>query len=260
MALRYLRTDFHLPPGVPRTSTVRDLVHRFFAGYRWFQPVRFGGFNMTERLEPGPFDPDVLAAYYDEFKGFTLGAKTDRDFLQLSPERHGRYPYTGMFTWSTSVVEAKKPGWREAHLRQVVEVMHLLGSPLAQSGTDDDFERKDNRIVPNEDGFGSTWVFNLRDYSEGLTGLFWRNIFGAPFVKHFGSRLDAIPAGQRQTLDGGLVLVQPYELPTQAMTPEGDAAEARLITTLGPESFFDLPTLTKPTRVPDPASLPSSVS
>ncbi|RYZ34695.1 MAG: hypothetical protein EOO71_38215 [Myxococcaceae bacterium] len=211
---------------------------------------------MAERFAPGPFNPDVLAAYYEEFKNFTLGAKTDRDFLQISPERHGRYPYAGSFTWMTSVVEAKKPGWREAHLRQVVEIMHLLGSPLVQAGLRNDFERKCDRIVPNEDGFGSTLVFNVRDYSEGLDGLFWRNIFGAPFVKHFGPRLDAIPPEQRQALDGGLVLVQPYELPTQAMTPEGDAAEARLIATLGPESFFDLPTLTRPTRVPDVSSLP----
>ncbi|RKH55069.1 hypothetical protein D7V93_23925 [Corallococcus llansteffanensis] len=214
--------------------------------------MRYGGFNMAERLEPGPFNPDVLADYYEEFKNFTIGAKTDRDFLQLTAVRNSRYPYAaGALTWVTSIVEAKKPGWRDAHLRQVVELMHLLGSPLAQSGPDEDFERKNWRTVPSEDGVGSRRVFNVRDYSEGLEGLFWRNIFGAPFVKLFGSRLDAIPAGQRQALDGGLVLVQPYELPTQAMTPEGDAAEARLITTLGPESFFDLPTLTRPTRVPD---------
>lgn len=260
MALRSLQTEFHLPPGLPRASTACELFQRVFSEYRWFQPRRFGRFAMDEQIEPGHFDPKVLAAYYDEHKLITIGAATDRDYLLLFPSKEARYPFIGKFFWSTSVVEAKKPGWREAHLRQVVEVMHLLGSPLARSGVGDDFERKDWRTVPNEDGFGSTQVFNLRDYSEGLTGLFWRNVFGAPFVKHFGSRLDAIPAPQRQSLDGGLVLVQPYELPTQAMTPEGDAAEARLITTLGPESFFDLPTLTRPTRVLDPASLPPPVS
>ncbi|QAT82751.1 hypothetical protein EJ065_1147 [Corallococcus coralloides] len=251
MALRYLSTDFALPPGAPPTSIVRELVHRFFSEGRWFQPVRFGSVGVDEQCEPGSFDPDVLAAHYDESKRFFIGAKTDRDFLHFSPDRRGKYPFVGSFSWMTSVVEARKAGWREAHLRQVVEVMHLLGSPLAQSGLSDDFERKNWRLVPNEDGFGSTRVFNLRDYSEGLEGLYWRNIFGAPFVDLFGPRLDAIPASQRQSLDGGLVLVQPYELPTQAMTPEGDAAEGQLIATLGRDAFFDLPTLTKPTRVPD---------
>ncbi|RKG95123.1 hypothetical protein D7X32_40005 [Corallococcus carmarthensis] len=240
---------------MPATSTIRELVHRFFSGFPWFQPVRYGGFNMTERWVPGAFNPDAVAAYYDEFKDFTVGAKTDRDFLQITPERHGEHPFAGGFIWMTSIVEARKARWREAHLRQVVEIMHLLGSPLAQSGLDDDFERKNWRWVPNEDGFGSRLDFNLRDYSEGLDGLYWRNIFGAPFVDLFGPRLDAIPASQRQSLDGGFVLVQPYELPTQAMTPEGDAAEAQLIATLGREAFFDLPTLTKPTRVPDVSSL-----
>ncbi|RKG84331.1 hypothetical protein D7V88_22170 [Corallococcus terminator] len=232
------------------------MVQRFFSEHRWFQPVRFGGGGLSERLAPGPFDPEALVARYDEFKSFMLGAKTDRDFLHFHPARHDRYPFTGKFTWMTSVAEAKKPGWREAHLRQVVEIMHLLGSPLVQAGLDADFNRKTQRIVPNEDGFGSTLIFNVRDYSEGLDGLYWRNIFGAPFVKLFGARLDAISPEQRQALDGGLVLVQPYELPSQAMTPDGDAAEARLIATLGPASFYDHQTNAMPLRVPDVSSLP----
>ncbi|WP_147445736.1 hypothetical protein [Corallococcus aberystwythensis] len=206
---------------------------------------------MDERFESGTFDLNAVAACYDESKRLFIGAKTDRDFLHLSPEKNGQYPFIGSFSWYTSIVEARTARWREAHLRQVVEIMHLLGSPLVQSGPDDDFQRKGDRVEPNADGFGSTLVFNLRDYSEGLEGLYWRNIFGAPFVDVFGPRLDAIPASQRQSLDGGLVLVQPYELPTQAMTPEGDAAESQLIATLGREAFFDLPTLTKPSRVPD---------
>jgi hypothetical protein len=35
------------------------------------------------------------------------------------------------------------------------------------------------------------------------------------------------------------------------MTPEGDAAEQRLITVLGPECFYDHEKHRKPTRVPD---------
>ena len=90
MALRYLKTAFHLPPGIPRTSTVRDLVHRFFSGYRWFQPVRFGEFDMAERLEPGRFDPAGVAAGGGEVGGFRLGAQTGGAFLMLFPRTEGR--------------------------------------------------------------------------------------------------------------------------------------------------------------------------
>ncbi|RKH07187.1 hypothetical protein D7X74_33115 [Corallococcus sp. CA047B] len=256
MATRSLKTKFHLPPGAPSTNTVRELLQRFFSENQWFQPRRFGRSGMNQRIEPGAFDPGALAASYGEFKAISIGAKTDRDFLMLLPSRDAKYPYVGSLIWTTSVVEARKPGWRDNHLRQIVEVMHLLGAPLAQSGLYDDFDRKTHRLVPNEDGFGSTEIFNVRDYSEGLDGLFWRNIFGAPFVKLFGPRLDAIPAGQRRTLEGGLVLVQPYELPTQGMTSEGDAAEAQLITTLGPASFYDHRENAMPLRVPDVSSLP----
>jgi hypothetical protein len=54
-----------------------------------------------------------------------------------------------------------------------------------------------------------------------------------------------------QELGDGRVLVQPYELPTQAMTPEGDAAEHRLITVLGPGCFYDHEQHRKPTRLPE---------
>jgi hypothetical protein len=255
MILRYLNTVFALPPGGIPPGTIRELTRQFFSQGRWFQPVRYGGGGMRELLAPGPFNPEGPLSYYDEFKSLFIGARTDRDFIHFAPARSEAHPFTGSFAWMTAVAESRKAGWREAHLHQVVEIMRLLGSPLAQSGLDDDFERKNWRWVPGEDGIGSSREFNLRDHSEGLSGLYWRNIFGLPFVDLFGSRLDAIPASQRQSLDGGLVLVQPYALPTQAMTPEGDAAEQQLITTLGPDAFFDLPTLRKPTRVPDRALL-----
>jgi hypothetical protein len=53
-----------------------------------------------------------------------------------------------------------------------------------------------------------------------------------------------------QEFGGDIVLVQSYALPTQAMTREGDAAEQRLITVLGPECFYDHQQHRKPTRVP----------
>jgi hypothetical protein len=97
---------------------------------------------------------------------------------------------------------------------------------------------------------GTIQTFTLRDPSEGLAGLFWRNLFGPPFTRLFGERLLSLPPGTHQDLGAGLVLVQPYEQPSQAMTPEADAAEARLITVLGPECFYDFQRHQKPTRLP----------
>jgi hypothetical protein len=52
-------------------------------------------------------------------------------------------------------------------------------------------------------------------------------------------------------VEEGIVLVQPYALPTQAMTPEGDAAEQQLVARLGPECFYDHARHLPPRRVPD---------
>jgi hypothetical protein len=129
--------------------------------------------------------------------------------------------------------------------------MSLVGSPLAYAGTADDIFRKTRRIVPSPDGVGQMEQITVRDYSEGLAGLYWRNFLGAPFLRLFGDRLDALPAECRQELSDELVLVQPYELPTQAGTPEGDARERQLISLLGPECFYDHEHHVKPTRRPE---------
>ncbi|HYI01296.1 hypothetical protein [Hyalangium sp.] len=91
----------------------------------------------------------------------------------------------------------------------------------------------------------------MRDYSEGLAGLYWRTFLGAPFLRLFGDRLATLPADYRQELSDELVLVQPYELPTHASTPEGDARERQLISLLGPECFYDHERHLKPTRRPE---------
>jgi hypothetical protein len=92
--------------------------------------------------------------------------------------------------------------------------------------------------------------FTVRDYSEGLPGLVWRNFYGPPFVRMFGEHLDALPPECRQRLGEELVLVQPYELPTEAGTEAGTARERELISLLGPECFYDHEHHTLPTRRP----------
>jgi hypothetical protein len=137
--------------------------------------------------------------------------------------------------------------------------MQLVNSPLAQAARDEDLERKKWRLVPNPDGFGQQLVYTVRDYSEGLAGVFWRNFFGPPFVRLFGERLKDLPAGcTREELPGGIVLVQPYEDPSLAGTEEGIARERALIAHLGPECFYDHERHIKPTRLPELPPPPTS--
>ncbi len=245
-----ISTSIRLPPVPPSVVVVRKLLELVFNECRWFQPVQYGPYGDEERLEPEGRDFSAVAACYSEFRRITISGRREEDYLMVSPSRVAEYPFVGKLIWNTSLAEADHEEWRNAHLHQVVEVMRLLNSPLAHAATRDDLHRKTQRFIPNPDGIGTEQTFTLRDPSEGLTGLYWRNFFGPPFVRMFGDRLLSLPPGTRQELGDGLVLVQPYELPTQAMTPEGDAIEERLITVLGPECFYDHQQHRKPTRVP----------
>jgi len=135
--------------------------------------------------------------------------------------------------------------------------MRLFQSPLALAGLDTDLHSKKWRLVhkslPTQEGKDFTFSeeeFTVRDYSEGLPGLVWRNFYGPPFVRMFGPRLDSLPPECRTPLGEDLVLVQPYELPTAAGTEPGLARERELISLLGPECFYDHPHHTLPTRRP----------
>lgn len=254
--MRYLDTKISLPPGVPSTALVCRLLRLIFEEYRWFRPVRFGMAVMDGKLDPARVDYDALGAFYEERSTLFVAARTDRDFISFFPAKpYGdsapEYPHAGNISWSTSVKEADKSTWRDKHLRQVQEIMTLVGSPLAQTGTEEDIFRKTRRIVPSPDGVGQVQQVLVRDYSEGLAGLYWRNFLGPPFIRLFGDRLDTLPAECRQELSDELVLVQPYELPTQAGTPEGDTRERQLISLLGPECFYDHERHVKPSRHPE---------
>jgi hypothetical protein len=251
MAQKYIDTCFWLPSTPPSAPVFRELLRRIFEGYRWFQPARYGLIFTDERLDPQRINYDAVVDFYSEHRAVTVLARTDRDFLMLSPAWPDGPSFVGKLTWSASVTEAARAEWRQAHEHQVVEVMHLLASPLAQTGLGEEFPTKELRRVPAPDGVGSLQTFTVRNPTEGLAGLYWRNFFGPPFVRMFGDRLRVLPPDVSRELGDGLVLVQPYALPTQAMTPEGDAAEERLITVLGPECFYDHQHHRKPTRVPE---------
>jgi hypothetical protein len=247
----YLTTRIWLPPGIPSTSVIREFYRRVFEEYRWFRPMRYARAFLDKRLDPDHIDYDALIAYYEEHQKIIVAARTDRDFFLLSPAKDPARPYIGAITWETSVKEAAKPAWRAAHQRQVLELMQLFSSPLAHASEGEDLERKTHRLVPNPDGLGSTQRSTVRDYGQGLRGLFWRNFFGPPFVRMFGARLATLPAEFKKELGDGIVLVQPYELPTEAGTPEAMARERQLIAHLGPECFYDHEHHRMPTRVPE---------
>jgi hypothetical protein len=232
-------------------STTHEFLRLIFDEYRWFRPMRYGFALMKRQIDPDRIDYDALLAYFNDMKAITVTARTERDFIQIFTAKPDAPPYVGKITWETSVTEAKKPRWRAAHLRQVAEVMRLVDSPMAQSGLAEDDRRKSWRIIPNPDGVGQQLVFTVRDYSEGLAGVYWRNFFGPPFVRLFGDRLASLPPGcTQEDLGGGIVLVQPYELPSLAGTPEGIARERALIEHLGPECFYDHERHLKPSRLP----------
>jgi hypothetical protein len=224
------------------------LLRLGFEQYRWFTPMRYGTGTLRETLDPKRIDFDVLLAFYEEHERLCIAARTDQDYLWLSPARPESQRRFGRLILSTSPKAANKPAWRAAHVEQVVEFMRLLNSPLAFTSHMEDIERKTERLVPEE--IGSRLDFTVRNYSEGLAGLFWRNFFGPPFVHMFGERLSSLPENYRKPLGDGLVLVQPYELPSDAGTEHGDARERSLIEHLGPECFYDHVRHLKPSRLP----------
>jgi hypothetical protein len=250
MPLRYLTTKIHLPPGAPAASLIREFFRLAFEEYRWFRPMRYARSFLDRRLDPDHIDYDALVAYYEEHENITVAARTDRDFFLIFPSKGSDPPYTGKIVWETSIKEASKPAWRAAHQRQVAELMRLLNSPLAQASEADDIQRKTRYLEPNPEGFGSTQKITVGGYDEGLAGLFWRNFFGPPFIQMFGERLRALPSEFKQDLGDGLLLVQPYELPTEAGTVEGIERERRLIAYLGPECFYDHERHIKPSQRP----------
>jgi hypothetical protein len=248
--MKSLTTRISLPAPLLTGETLRELLELLFQKYRWFSPTRYGFADLDSRLDPNHIDYAAIVAVYKELRTVTVAAKADRDFILLFSESPSDHPYTSGLTWVTPSGAAARKDWREKHLREVAELMRLLEAPLGVSALKTDFKDKTQRWVPNPIA-GETLTFNVRGYGEGLPGLFWRNFFGPPFTRMFGDRLATLPSEFTQNLGDGIVLVQPYELPTEAGTPEAIARERQLISLLGPDCFYDHEHHRKPTRVPD---------
>ncbi|HZH77291.1 MAG TPA: hypothetical protein VEY88_14775 [Archangium sp.] len=258
MPIKYLKVEISLPPVRPTGEVVRACLELILRGSRWFEPRRYGSAALDLHIDPARLDLAPLVAHYEEHGSLCVAARTDRDFLWFSPILwHSPHRYAGSITWMTSATSASKAPWRQALAPQVAELMRLVQSPLALAGLDSDLHGKHRRLVhksmPTDEGKDFTWSeeeFTVRDYSEGLPGLVWRNFYGAPVLRMFGPRLDALPPECRVSLGEDLVLVQPYELPTAAGTEPGLARERELICLLGPECFYDHEHHTLPSRCP----------
>ncbi|RKH16017.1 hypothetical protein D7X74_16755 [Corallococcus sp. CA047B] len=247
MRLKYLTTKISLPPIVPSEAAVRAFLKSAFEEYRWFEPAR----SHNEQIDPRRIDYDTLVAGFLEFRSLMVLAKTDRDFFLFSARKADGPPHVGKLTWDAALSRAKNAKWRDDHVHQVTALMKLFNSPLAVSATSEDEGRKCQQFIPSPSGIGQRWTWTVRDPSEGLAGVFWRNFYGPPFIEMFGDRLNAVPETQRRTVADGIVLVEPYTLPTDAMTPAAEAAEQQLREVLGPECFYDQVARTMPRRVPD---------
>jgi hypothetical protein len=262
MPVKYLDLQIRLPPGRPTGEIVREFLDLVLRKYKWFEPRRYGSASLANAMDPARIELTPLVAYYEEKRNLCVAARTDRDFISIHPSSTGAPPYTGSISWLTSATSASKASWRAAHAQQVAELMRLVQSPLVLAGLETDIQSKQWRLVhkslPTEGGKEFTYSeeeHTVRDYSEGLPGLVWRNFYGPPFMRMFGQRLDALPAEYRKPLGEDLVLVQPYELPTEAGTEAGRARERELISLLGPECFYDHERHILPTRRPTLDSL-----
>jgi hypothetical protein len=257
MPIKYFDTHISLPPNHLTGEHVREFLDLVLRRYRWFEARRYGHADLDKPIDPARLDLNPLVAYFEERHYLCVAAKTDRDFIWFSPAPADAPPYVGDISWTTSASSASKASWRAVHAQQVAELMRLVQSPLTLAGLDTDLHSKQRRLVPKsipvEGGKDFTYseqVITVRDYSEGLPGLIWRNFYGPAFVRMFGERLNALPPECRMPLGEDIVLVQPYVLPTEAGTEAGIARERELISLLGPECFYDHERLTLPTHRP----------
>ena len=193
MAPGSICTSLYLPPGPLPTGVVRDILQLAFKEYRWFQPAPDERFDKNADFEPDSINYNARVAYYDTVHHLTITDRTEREFLMISAPRKTEFPFVGKVSWSVSADATNTLEWRDSHLQQVVNLMRLVGSYAAQAGMIDDVYRKEERFIPLPDGFGTEQTFTVRDPSEGLAGLFWRNFFGPPFVRMFGDRLLSLP-------------------------------------------------------------------
>lgn len=234
---------------------VRKLLDLIFEQFHWFVPVSYLYWK-DRPIKRGRLDMEALIACYKDMGHIIVNGFAERDFVMFHPTAQSEYPYVGDIHWRAQARQASKKEWRVAHQEQTKHLMRMVNSPYAMTAFWDDYERKAKRWVPRTVGYEQILI--VRDYSEGLAGLYWRNFFGPPFVRMFGERLGSLPSDCVKDLGDGIVLVEPYALPTDADSDAGKAREREFIQLLGPECFYDHEHHVPPRKRPDLSDLPSN--
>jgi hypothetical protein len=240
----YLETVIKLPPGPLSADALRATLRLVFEELRWFEPTHCGRVTPDKPL---PKSRPVIDAIMELSSGdnwLAVGSKGDRHVLMLSMDKPGERSHLGRLTWLAPPGLARDPAWREAHAAQVAMLMRQLGSAYAYATLANAARGKTHHETTDQRGFAIE-TFTVRDHSEGLVGLFWRNFFAAPFQALFGDRL----AGVVRYLDD-IALVEPYPTPDGAFTEEGRRRENELVARLGADCFYDHERRTPPTRRP----------
>jgi len=243
---RSLGLYLFLPPGPLPAPKVKQLLVLLVESYRWLKPTSYEVRGQRARtIAPGqPFIDDVIDTYCST-DDFWINGRTKNEGMTilLSPTYDG---YLSCWWPSDKLVRGAQA--TETFVRQVVELMRLLDSPLAHAALWADAQPKTRW---SDRGPYDSLVIFLNDYSQGLPGLFWRTFLGRPFVRLFGDRLASLPPDTARDLGGDIWLVQPYPTPADALTGGGKARERAIIEHLGKDCFFDHELELKPTRKPD---------
>jgi hypothetical protein len=247
--MRYVETYIALPPGAPAPEGAEALLRRILEGYKWFFPERYG-FGITDKQLPSqqPINYGPLLDCFRKFKALSISTRNAQHCLTLYSATSFEAPYTGRLVWSAPQRAMLGAAQREVHIQQVAELMALIRSPLAFTAMSEDSWQKRNRMIDR--GSYQEEAPTVKGYGEGLAGLYWRNFYGPLFVRLFGERLHTLPSECVTRLGEELVLVQPYELPTEAGTEAARAREQQLISLLSPECFYDHEHHRPPTRRP----------
>jgi hypothetical protein len=256
--MKLLRTEMVFLPERAPVPVLRECLRLVFEEFKWFRPAWYGFATLDKKIDPENFDYRAVIEYFENHTGNVMIAaqRKNASFLLLSSPRGQTLTHLGELSWSTMEERASQARWRDAHKQQVEALMRLFDSPLATAASREDYESKAFRWV--DEDVGQSLEPTVRDCSEGLAGLLWRNFYGEPFVRLFGERLEKLPPEYVTRLGEGRVLVQPYELPGEAGSDEARARERQLIQLLGPECFYDPEHHEKPTRKPELAPDPPS--
>ncbi|MFO7170456.1 MAG: hypothetical protein DIU80_020705 [Chloroflexota bacterium] len=245
-------TVIYLPPGFLPAERARELLRLVCDDFQWLTPARYGATIAEEAITWSGEAADRLADFYAARQRLVVEGQPSGSALLLRPDRKGQHTTLGELTWLAPAAAAADPGWRAAHVRQVLAVMQRVQSPLAVSSLAAALDSKMYREVP--DVVGTRSEPTVRGYGDGLAGLFWRNYFGPPYAAMLAPHLGQLPSEVARQLDDHHWLVEPYPLPAGATTAEGRAREQELIRRIGPEFFYDFDAHQPPSRTPFSAS------